>query len=175
MKKPLAIKFLVNEDSLRPLTQKLANLTGCIIPEDKLEMVFCDRQDLVIDTTETDMFDVIVEAMVGMLGGYYEKDMELHGAIPLKEASPLEELTNMQRSVGYQEGEINIIALLGLIGEAGEVLEEWLHQYHTADFKEYPILIMLEKAVQLAKSIDGVKKVYGIQMFKLGYPSLTGH
>ena len=36
----------------------------------------------------------------------------------------IEKLTAIQKEVGYETGEINNIALLGLFGEAGEVINE---------------------------------------------------
>lgn len=40
------------------------------------------------------------------------------------EISPLEQLTNLQAELGYVKGELSTVAMLGLIGEAGEVLSE---------------------------------------------------
>lgn len=40
------------------------------------------------------------------------------------EISPLERLTLLQEELGYTKGEISTVAMLGLVGEAGEVLAE---------------------------------------------------
>lgn len=80
---------------------------------------------------------------------------------PLRPLTPFQELTALQRKVGYTEGEINVVALLGLFGEAGEVLEgcsletdappNYTLGYHPAELKH--------NAVEMAKHVDTLKKL----------------
>lgn len=75
--------------------------------------------------------------------------------------TPFQELTALQRKVGYTEGEINVVALLGLFGEAGEVLEgcallddaplNSTHGRTASDLKH--------AGVNIAKDIDTLKKL----------------
>lgn len=65
-----------------------------------------------------------------------------------------EKLTQLQLKVGYKEGSVNPIALLGLFGEAGEVLNETI--LLCAD--PTPEIVKCS-AVTIAKGIDELKKL----------------
>lgn len=64
----------------------------------------------------------------------------------------IEKLTAIQ-GVGYEKGNINNVALLGLFGEAGEVLNE-------CKIKEDGIIksLPLEGAIEKAEQVDRLKK-----------------
>lgn len=68
----------------------------------------------------------------------------------------IEKLTELQKELGYSAGPISPIALLGLFGEAGEVLEET-----TLDRVGMGSSYLDEavfRGVQIAKVLDSVKK-----------------
>lgn len=69
------------------------------------------------------------------------------------EENSIEKLTALQKEVGYEQGTINNIALLGLFGEAGEVLNE-------CKVKKDGVIIPLplEDAVEVAEKVDRLKK-----------------
>lgn len=69
----------------------------------------------------------------------------------------LQKLTNLQNEVGYTAGAINLIALLGLAGEAGEVLQEYF-QTTNDGFPDISILTTIDKFTMAAKSVDALKK-----------------
>ena len=64
-----------------------------------------------------------------------------------------DKLTEIQKEVGYEKGTINNIALLGIFGEAGEVLNE-------CKIKEDGIIkpLPLEGAIEKAEQVDRLKK-----------------
>lgn len=64
-----------------------------------------------------------------------------------------EKLTLLQKAVGYKPGDINVIALLGLFGEAGEVLDETILMSDDPWPERKKQL-----AMQCAQLIDGLKK-----------------
>lgn len=65
----------------------------------------------------------------------------------------IEKLTDLQLQVGYKPGKINPIALLGLFGEAGEVLHE------TTLLSKDPMPEMIKQtAVSIASLMDNLKK-----------------
>jgi len=70
------------------------------------------------------------------------------------EENSIEKLTALQKEVGYEQGTINNIALLGLFGEAGEVLNE-------CKVKKDGVIIPLplEDAVEVAEKVDRLKKL----------------
>ncbi len=67
----------------------------------------------------------------------------------------IDKLTAIQKEVGYEKGNINNIALLGLFGEAGEVLNE-------CSFSDDPqssmTNLMIETGIVSALNIDTKKK-----------------
>lgn len=70
-----------------------------------------------------------------------------------QQISSLEQLTLLQQELGYKQGDISTVALLGLIGEAGEVLNE-------CGFKtdnEFPVRITM-KAIAHCNTVDALKK-----------------
>ncbi len=73
--------------------------------------------------------------------------------IPKSFRSPLDQLTFLQNEVGYVKGNINNVALLGLFGEAGEVLNE-------CKIKEDGVIkpLPLEGAIEKAEQVDRLKK-----------------
>jgi energy-converting hydrogenase Eha subunit H len=61
------------------------------------------------------------------------------------EKTSFELLTEIQAKVGYKKGSINTVALLGLFGEAGEVLNECgavdiLPEHFMPEAVNYPLL-----------------------------------
>lgn len=71
--------------------------------------------------------------------------------------NPISELTKLQNEVGYVKGDINVIALLGLFGEAGEVLNETFLIDNSGDEIKAEDLKM--EACERAKKIDALKKL----------------
>jgi len=74
----------------------------------------------------------------------------------------IDKLTAIQNEVGYVKGTINNIALLGLFGEAGEVMDECIFitkgdPIHYKDYDNTPVSLK-EKSIEIAKRIDGLKK-----------------
>jgi NTP pyrophosphatase (non-canonical NTP hydrolase) len=68
----------------------------------------------------------------------------------------IQKLTALQKEVGYSEGDLNIIAVLGLFGEAGEVLNEiaFIEESHHSNDNE----VIRHLAVEIAGLIDSRKK-----------------
>lgn len=66
----------------------------------------------------------------------------------------IDKLTNLQKEFGYKEGEINAVALLGLFGEAGEVMNECKHK----SLINNDLLRICPNAVEVAKGVDDFKK-----------------
>lgn len=79
----------------------------------------------------------------------------------------IEKLTNLQKEFGYKEGEINSVALLGLFGEAGEVMDECSFvtdgnadaEFYKNDYHYYSPIELKLKAINIAKYIDYLKKL----------------
>ena len=69
----------------------------------------------------------------------------------------IEKLTEIQKEVGYEKGTINNIALLGLFGEAGEVINECAFASDDEDDSRVNLLF-LNRAVSEANNIDSLKK-----------------
>lgn len=69
--------------------------------------------------------------------------------------SSLERLTELQKELGYKEGNISPIALFGLVGESGEVLAETV----LMNFKSFKNLNKeVEHSISIAKCMDEYKK-----------------
>lgn len=69
--------------------------------------------------------------------------------------NPLEQLTKLQEELGYVKGNISPVALLGLVGEAGEVLNETSF----VNFKSFQYLNEdVEKTVSYCEKMDDYKK-----------------
>lgn len=85
-----------------------------------------------------------------------------------------ERLSNLQMQVGYKPGKINLVALLGAFGEAGEVLEEWLNQFDAYQINSNWFLKSMNEAVQKAKEIDGIKKGIRDEKINIGMLDATG-
>lgn len=66
----------------------------------------------------------------------------------------IEKITELQKEVGYEKGNINNIALLGLFGEAGEVINEC----RVASENDLPPQPILPTAVSVAENVDSLKK-----------------
>lgn len=66
----------------------------------------------------------------------------------------IEKLTGLQNEVGYAKGEINNVALFGLFGEAGEVLNECKHKSLASN----DLLMVCPDAVSKAVEVDNLKK-----------------
>lgn len=65
----------------------------------------------------------------------------------------IDKLTEAQKEVGYEKGKINNIALLGLFGEVGEVLDECV----ITDQNDESIT-WIENAASKARLVDSIKK-----------------
>lgn len=78
------------------------------------------------------------------------------------EETALQKLTKFQEEVGYVEGEINTVAMLGLFGEAGEVLDETTFKYDEINdkngFTKSVCSFYVSEAVHISKNIDTMKK-----------------
>jgi hypothetical protein len=76
--------------------------------------------------------------------------------------SNLEKLTKVIQSVGYQPtgepGQMNVIALLGSIGEAGETLEEYLKQFHSTAVEGIYAYRKMKQFVGYCREADELKK-----------------
>lgn len=68
--------------------------------------------------------------------------------------SSVEQLTILQEELGYKKGEISTVAMLGLVGEAGEVLSEI---GFIDDCKNYALL---PKYIETAKNICAILESY---------------
>jgi NTP pyrophosphatase (non-canonical NTP hydrolase) len=68
----------------------------------------------------------------------------------------IQKLTELQHQVGYKEGPVNLIALFGLFGESGEVLEEWLK---TVTLKKDIHDSWISDGIAAADTIDRLKKL----------------
>ena len=68
----------------------------------------------------------------------------------------IEKLTELQNKVGYVKGPVNVVALLGLVGEAGEVLNEFTVVSTHKD--SYKMLVKIAEACKIAEDIDKIKK-----------------
>jgi hypothetical protein len=75
----------------------------------------------------------------------------------------IEKLIALLRSVGYEPGEepgqMNIIALLGSIGEAGETLAEYLKQFHSAEVQGIYAYKTMKEIVVECEHADDLKKM----------------
>lgn len=72
-------------------------------------------------------------------------------------------LTVLQSEIGYKPGEVDIIAILGLFGEAGEILEQWMRSVAPKDnladtYLTNKITDAIMSAIAAAKEIDQIKK-----------------
>lgn len=71
------------------------------------------------------------------------------------EETAITRLTQLQKELGYEKGKVSPIALLGLVGEAGEVLNETvLMNFHS--FKDLNKDVL--DAISIAKCMDEYKK-----------------
>jgi hypothetical protein len=70
----------------------------------------------------------------------------------------IEKLTELQASIGYQPGRINAIALLGLLGESGEVAAEWIVGIPT--FPDQPMFYFqrIKQIIAEFQYLDELKK-----------------
>lgn len=66
----------------------------------------------------------------------------------------IEKLTKLQMEFGYTQGEINPVALLGLFGEAGEVMNECKHK----SLINNDLLSICPNSVKEAVLVDDFKK-----------------
>jgi hypothetical protein len=77
-----------------------------------------------------------------------------------------EKLTDLQRKVGYSEGEINPIAMLGLIGEVGEVLGETVTTSNALGFDQtISIASFTAELIDLYKKEIRDKKSLAVEVF----------
>lgn len=76
----------------------------------------------------------------------------------------IDKLTNLQKEFGYKQGEINPVALLGLFGEAGEVMNECKHK----SLINNDLLKICPDAVKSAELVDDFKKKIRSNIIPLG-------
>lgn len=122
------------------------------------------ERGLIIKTSEGDMAanvgDYIVKEPFDKERKYYPVKAHIfeltYGEYGTVGVSPLEMLKEMQNGFGYVKGNIDPVALLGLFGEAGEVLNEtFLIDNSEDEIKSEDIKLI---AVKHAKHIDYLKK-----------------
>lgn len=80
---------------------------------------------------------------------------------PLKvmDHSPISQLTRLQEEVGYEKGSLNLVALLGMFGEAGEVLAEVTFEMcPKGGLVDQEFIKTIKAAVEVAAKIDAWKK-----------------
>lgn len=63
----------------------------------------------------------------------------------------IDKLTALQKEFGYKQGGINNVALFGLVGEAGEVLNE-------CKFSTDRAMILINDSIKVTSQIDNLKK-----------------
>lgn len=68
----------------------------------------------------------------------------------------IEQLTALQEELGYKQGELSTVAMLGLVGEAGEVLKETRFK-HDGDARE-GIVWKKEQTILFTEKLEIVKK-----------------
>jgi len=88
----------------------------------------------------------------------------------MEDKNAIKDLTDLQTEIGYTNTGINSIAILGLFGEAGEVLESWYLLNKESIPKSFRKSI--EEAVRIAGVIDQLKK--DIRDQRIAIPGLTG-
>lgn len=71
---------------------------------------------------------------------------------------PCDMLDTLLGEVGYQRGPVNVIALLGYLGEMGEVLLEYLKQFHPAEVDSHDITWKIQKIAMDLLWFDNEKK-----------------
>ncbi|WP_312697019.1 hypothetical protein [Sphingobacterium mizutaii] len=79
--------------------------------------------------------------------------------------SSFDRLTALQKELGYKEGEINDVAILGLVGEAGEALEELKYDPTIDGDATIAIVDVLASTFIL----EGIKKEVRKKTFKLNF------
>jgi len=67
------------------------------------------------------------------------------------------DLSDLQQQLGYVKGPISTVAMLGLVGESGEVLAETM-----INTSSLSVLNIRREAVQIAAAVDGLKKAIRI-------------
>lgn len=100
-----------------------------------------------------DVKRTVLKAFDALQEGNFTTDKEVSEEI--RNLSHIKNLTDLQHELGYGVGGISTIALLGLAGEAGEVLAE-TGSYPNPVFDEIkPTLVAY---TEIAKTVDGHKK-----------------
>jgi hypothetical protein len=87
--------------------------------------------------------------------------LKFQSIIPDPETDPFKELTDLQLQYGYERGVLSPVALLGLFGEAGEVLDEVKFMDRTGDLLTLNTRIesLRNIAVSIAIELDFTKKI----------------
>jgi hypothetical protein len=77
----------------------------------------------------------------------------------VQDNSPIPTLTRLQKEVGYEEGTLNLVALLGMFGEAGEVLAEVSFEMcPKGTAVDQAFMETIKAAIDVAAKIDAWKK-----------------
>lgn len=82
----------------------------------------------------------------------------------------IDKLTALQKELGYSEGDLSEVALLGLVGEAGEVLNETTYSSDSG-YSEY----IVKSARQAAENVDELKKSIRSGLVKADIDIRDGH
>jgi hypothetical protein len=81
-----------------------------------------------------------------------------------------DELRKIQSRIGYEKGEINVVAILGLVGESGEALGEWVKQFSGYANSINYIVRTTKQTVGWIETIDELKKKIRDKFVELELP-----
>lgn len=70
----------------------------------------------------------------------------------------IEKLNTLLEQIGYTQGPMNVIALLGSVGEAGETIGEYLKQFHSHAVGGLYVTMTMRDIVRQCKVVDDLKK-----------------
>lgn len=84
---------------------------------------------------------------------YYQLAADRYVMVLDDHMNSIEQLTELQLELGYKRGELSTVAMLGLVGEAGEVLDETDYDIHRVLRSE------IVKAIHYCRKVDELKKI----------------
>lgn len=70
--------------------------------------------------------------------------------------NPIELLTKLQEELGYKKGELSTVAMLGLVGEAGEVFEEVRFRHDGSDGEN--MVLLRQQTLVYTRRLEFIKK-----------------
>lgn len=104
---------------------------------------------------EVEMKKLPKDVMIRMIRKANLKIQSLSNVSPyISHYSSVDQLTSLQAELGYKEGELSTVAILGLVGEAGEVLSE----ADLNNFKGEDTMYGLDNVKSVCKWVDDLKK-----------------